>query len=55
MLSFAFGEEVGSTLSIRGRPLFAYPISPFVTTFAFFEEIFTTLIDFHNTGNFMTF
>ena len=24
---FTFGEYVGSTLSIRGRPLFVYPIS----------------------------
>ena len=29
MPSFTFGEEVGSTLSIRGRPLVAYPISSF--------------------------
>ena len=49
MPSFTFGEYVGSTLSIGGRPLFAYPISWNFHDIKFFTTlIFMTLTFFHD-------
>ena len=49
MPSFTFGEYMGSTLSIRGRPLFAYPISWNFHDIKFFTTlIFTTLTFFYD-------